>query len=50
MVPGTLSPVVKLPGREADHSPPTTVKAKKGEAIPLLPHIPHVFKAKSLTN
>jgi hypothetical protein len=28
-VPGTLSPGVKWPGREADHSPPTSAKVKK---------------------
>jgi hypothetical protein len=28
-VPGDISPGVKRPGREADHSPPTTVEVKK---------------------
>jgi hypothetical protein len=28
-VPGGLSPGVKLPGREADYSPPTTAEVKK---------------------
>jgi hypothetical protein len=28
-VPGALSPGVKRPGREADHSPPTSAEAKK---------------------
>jgi hypothetical protein len=28
-VPGPLSPVVKLPEREADHSPPTSAEVKK---------------------
>jgi hypothetical protein len=27
-VPGALSPGVKLPGREADHSPPTSAEVK----------------------
>jgi hypothetical protein len=37
-VPGTLSPEVKRPEREADHSPPSNVEVKKGGAIPPLPH------------
>jgi hypothetical protein len=28
-IPGALSPGVKLPGREADHSSPTSVEVKK---------------------
>jgi hypothetical protein len=28
-VPGTLSPGVKRPGREVDHSPPTSAEVKK---------------------
>jgi hypothetical protein len=28
-VPGALSPWVERPGREADHSPPTSAKVKK---------------------
>jgi hypothetical protein len=28
-VPGALSPGVKRPGREADHSPPTSAGVKK---------------------
>jgi hypothetical protein len=28
-VPGALSPGVKRPGREADHSPPTSAEVKK---------------------
>jgi hypothetical protein len=28
-VPGALSPGVKRPGREADHSPPTSAQVKK---------------------
>jgi hypothetical protein len=27
-VPGTLSPEIKLPGREADHSPPSCAEVK----------------------
>jgi hypothetical protein len=35
---GTLSPGVKWPGREADHSPPSSVEVKSGGAMPPLPH------------
>jgi hypothetical protein len=28
-VPGALSPVVKRPGREVDHSPPTSAEVKQ---------------------
>jgi hypothetical protein len=36
-IPGAPSPGVKRPGREADHSPPSSAKVKNGEAIlPLL--------------
>jgi hypothetical protein len=46
-VPGALSPNIKRPGREADHSPPSSVDVKNGEAIfPLS----HVFKAPCLIN
>jgi hypothetical protein len=38
-VPRALSSVVKRPGREDDHSPPS-VEVKNGGAIPLLPHMP----------
>jgi hypothetical protein len=31
--------VVKQPVHEADHSPPSNVEVKNGEAIPSLPHI-----------
>jgi hypothetical protein len=34
-----LSPGIKWPGREADHSPPSSAKVKKAEAVPLLPHV-----------
>jgi hypothetical protein len=33
-VPGALSPGVKRPGREANHSPPSSVDVKNGGAIP----------------
>jgi hypothetical protein len=33
-----ISPGVKRPGREADHSPPSSAKVKKGGAIHPLPH------------
>jgi hypothetical protein len=36
--PGTLSPGVKRPGREADHSPPSSAEVKNGTAIPPLPY------------
>jgi hypothetical protein len=36
-VPGALSPGVKRPGREADHSPPSSAEVKNGGAIPPLP-------------
>jgi hypothetical protein len=32
-VPRALSPGVKRPGREADHSPPTSAEVKKCESI-----------------
>jgi hypothetical protein len=34
-----ISPEVKRQGREADHSPLSSVEIKKGGAIPPLPHI-----------
>jgi hypothetical protein len=37
-VPGALSPGVKLLGREADHSPPSTAEVRRDVAIPPLPH------------
>jgi hypothetical protein len=36
---GTLSPGVKRPGRQADHSPPSSAKVKNGGATPPLPHV-----------
>jgi hypothetical protein len=36
-VPGVVSPGVKWLGREADHSPLSSIKVKHGGAIPLLP-------------
>jgi hypothetical protein len=38
---------VKWPGREADHSPPSSTEVKNGGAIPPLPH---VFMAWRLNN
>jgi hypothetical protein len=38
-VPGVLSPGVKRPGREADHSPLSSAEVKNGGAIPPLPHM-----------
>jgi hypothetical protein len=35
---GALSPGVKRHGREADHSPPSTVKVRNGGAITTLHH------------
>jgi hypothetical protein len=40
---GELSPGVKRPRREADHSPPSNVEVKNSGAIPQLP--PHIFMA-----
>jgi hypothetical protein len=39
-VPGTLSPGVKLPRHEADHSPPTSAEVKKTWSIHPLPYTP----------
>jgi hypothetical protein len=39
-VPGALSPGVKRPGREVDHSPPTSAEVKKNGSIHPLPHTP----------
>jgi hypothetical protein len=36
---GGISPEVKRPGREADHSPPSSAEVKSGGAIPPLPHV-----------
>jgi hypothetical protein len=38
-VPGALSPGVKRPGREADHSLPSSAVSRKGGAKPPLPHM-----------
>jgi hypothetical protein len=38
-VPGPLSPGVKMPVREADHSPPSSAEVKNGGAIPPLSHM-----------
>jgi hypothetical protein len=35
-----ISPCVKRQGREADHSPPSSVEVKNGGAIPPLPYVP----------
>jgi hypothetical protein len=37
--PGDLSRGVKRPGREADHSPPSSAEVKSGGAIPRLSHM-----------
>jgi hypothetical protein len=37
-LPGALSPGVKRPGREADHSPSTVLRSRKRGFIHLLPH------------
>jgi hypothetical protein len=36
---GAISLRVKLQGREAGYSPPSSDEAKKGGAIPPLPHV-----------
>jgi hypothetical protein len=36
LVSGTLSPEVKEPGRESDHSPPSSAEVNKDEGIPPL--------------
>jgi hypothetical protein len=38
-VPEALSPGLKGPGREADHSPPSSADVKNGGVIPPLPHM-----------
>jgi hypothetical protein len=35
---GDRLPGVKRPGREADHSPPSSAEVRNGGAIPPLPH------------
>jgi hypothetical protein len=42
-VPGDLSPWLKLPGREADHSPPASAEVKKMCICTFTP--PHAFMA-----
>jgi hypothetical protein len=37
---GALSPGVKWPGRDADHSPPSSAEVKKGGALLPLPPMP----------
>jgi hypothetical protein len=37
---GPYTPGVKQQGREAEHSPPSSIKVKNGGAIPLLPLMP----------
>jgi hypothetical protein len=39
-VPGAISLGVERPGREDDHSPPSSVKVKNGGAILPLPDMP----------
>jgi hypothetical protein len=34
--PGALSPGVERPGRQADHSPPSSAEVENGGAVPLL--------------
>jgi hypothetical protein len=46
-VPGEISPGIKWPGREADHSPPSTANVKNDGVIPPLPH---VFMVQCLIN
>jgi hypothetical protein len=38
LVSGAVSPRIKRPRRESDHSPSSSTKVKKGGAIPPLPH------------
>jgi hypothetical protein len=38
-IPGAISPGVKRPGSEADHSSPSSAEVKNGGAIPPLPHM-----------
>jgi hypothetical protein len=40
---GALSPGVKRPGREANHSPLSNVELKNGGAIPQFPYTSHVI-------
>jgi hypothetical protein len=45
---GALSPVVKRPGREADHSLPSSAEAKKVGAKPPLLHTSSWRKGKAI--
>jgi hypothetical protein len=36
---GTSFPELNQPGREADHSPPSSVEVKNGGGIPPLPYV-----------
>lgn len=38
LLPGALSPGLKWPGHETDHSPPSRAKVENGGAIYPLPH------------
>jgi hypothetical protein len=38
-LPAALSSGIKRPGREADHSPPSSAEVKNDGAIPPLPHM-----------
>jgi hypothetical protein len=38
---GALSPEVKRPGREANHSPPSSAEVKHGGPVPPSPLLPH---------
>jgi hypothetical protein len=38
--PGAVSPGLKRPGREADHSPPTSARSRKYGSVPPLPQMP----------
>jgi hypothetical protein len=44
-IPGALSPEIKRPGREADHSSPNTVEVKKTWIYTSTPHIPSWISA-----
>jgi hypothetical protein len=46
LVQGALSPGVERPGREADHSPPTSAESRKCGSIHALPHTPSWRSAK----
>ena len=48
-VPGALSPALKRPWCEGDHSPPSNVGIKIGGAIPPSPHTPSRYDMIYLT-